>query len=275
MINHLIKIFAIMTLVLVSFSAYAEEPFSQAEYPETIIGPTLFPKTTFHVYFDYQQQSNGIDSVDVFTLNPGGSISIIPGTFAISVDAWMDIFSGDASGFRFEGFGLGGVWAFYNKKPVVLSTGVDFRLVNQNFDRVGGADVFETRPFLAAGIGIMWFFLSPYVGLPMSFDINDDNDNTLFPDRNVNRWDAAHDFAMAIDYGIPLSFGLLNFLHLAIEPSGITYLRPDVRTELYLTPGIILKGGLFILRAGVKIRLYPEDSDYRRYNLVVRGGINF
>lgn len=265
----------ILLVLTFSVNALAEEPFSQSEYPETIVGPEQFPKTTFHIFMDYERQTDGISKIDVFDLNPGGSFAILPGTFSISADIWMDIFSGDASGFRFEGFGLGGTWAFYNSKPLVLSTGIDFRLVNQSFKNVAGADVFETRPFLASGVGIMWFFIGPYVGFPMAFDINDDNDNTPFPDRNINMWDSGYDFAFAVDYGIPLSFNLLDSFRLALEPSGITYIRPEVHTELYLTPGVILKFGMFSMRVGVKIRLYPEDDNYERYNLVIRGGLSF
>ena len=159
----------------------AKEEDAGEDYTESITGPRLLPHSSFRFSLDqgvYEQgdHEQGYARVRDVQLNLGGSYAVLPGELSIGADIGMNIITGDKSGFLFSSFGTNFIYTFYRKRPLLLSTGVGFSLMNQSFDDVFSPDIFHLRPFLGAGTGFWRLYFGPYVGFPIFIDINNDND---------------------------------------------------------------------------------------------------
>jgi len=271
---------AILVLTLLAFSpstAMAQGgEFSDDDYPESLTGPRLFSYTSFHLLVGtvfYNSQNLNDPDLSVITLNPGATIGILP-ELSIDVDIWMDIITGDQSDFTFSAFGTGLNYIFFNVKPVILTTGIGFRLINQSLSSTFSPDIFFLRPYLGSGIGVWRLYFSPYVGVPIYIDVNNDNDADPYPDRKAETsWMDRDPFG--VDYGVPISLLVWDPIYLTVEPSGLTFFYPETDTTLWITPGILMRGGMFRMGLGVQIRLYPEGDSTDRWMIIGSAGVAF
>lgn len=260
--------------------------YDQKNYPESLVGDPLFSYTSISLHFDtmlYRDVGKNFD-IEVFTLEPRFSVGFLK-RWRLSGDVGVSIMTGDETDFVFDNFGLGVAYTVFNTYPVVITPGVYFKVINQSLQDTFSADVFYTRPYLATGIVVLpkWVYLSPYVGVPMYFDINDDNDNSQKLNPNPPKTNPRNLFAtpgkaalIGVDYGIPLTVTIWGPWALTFEPSGVTWFADETDTILYVTPGIMMKGSRFQMGAGVKVRVYPGNwQDQERFNIIFNGGVTF
>ncbi len=271
----LLAILFLLGLGMTPAMAEDDEGYSKNDYPETLSGPRLFHYTSFRFNVGTLFISGQTQDVQIIELSPGATVGILP-ELSLDFDIEMDIITGDKSGFTFASFGTGVNYTFYNVRPVILTTGIHFRLINQSLENVAGADVFYMRPYLASGIEAWRFYFSPYLGVPIYIDTNNDNDQTLFAKRKPDYF--LDDDPFGLDYGIPISFLVYGGFYLTVEPSAVTWFQPDLETYIYVTPGVFYRMGMFQAGLGVRIRVYPDTDNNlgeERWAIVINAGVSF
>jgi len=244
-----------------------QQKVTKNDVPPALTGPTPFPRTTIGLGLGYTQLDDGITALDIIGLGLAGSFEVIPYRLSIMADLSMNIVTGDRSQFTFGHFGLGAQYTFYNDSPIVMAAGMNVRLLNTALNKVYSPDVFFMRPYYTLGIHVWRFSISPYVGVPIYADTNEDDDDDKYPDR----WPyyAMDKNPFGLDYGIPIALLLAGGFYLTVEPSGVSWLYPDTATYLFVTPGLLYKSGVFTMGLGIRFRVYPETVN--TYGLAADG----
>lgn len=256
-----------------------EGDYNVKNYPESLSGPRMFPYTSIQLGLNIMQFR---DNARVVEIIPGATVKIID-DLSVNADIAFDIVTGgDEVGddFTFGHFGLGALYTVYNRKPLVVSTGVYFRLINQSMGDTVRADILLNRPYVIVGIEAGRFYFSPYLGVPIYVDLDEGNDDVGYPKRNPFRmiYDAS---PFGLDYGIPISFRVFESLFITVAPEGETWLYPDDIEPMniyHVTPGVMYRTGNAMFLIGVRVRIYPEPDEDRgeyRWYPVAQGGLVF
>lgn len=271
-----------LTLALLGLSGLAAAraeaaSFTTRNYAPSLTGQVGFAQSSFGFGFGisrydmpaYHDRTEDNTRIDIYRFDLAGSYAILPNKLSIGADLSMQIIAGDRSDFAFGHFGLSSTYTFYNQAPVFVSAGLGLKLLNQSLSSTFSPDVFYMRPFIVAGVNVWRVYITPYLGIPVYIDTNNDNDlpdtfctrgaGHCYPERHPNYWQDDNPFG--VDYGVPVAFGITNSFFLTVEPSGMTWLYPDHITTLWVTPGVMYRATPIILGAGVKFRVYTTNEN--------------
>ena len=139
---------------------------------------------------DTQYFQNETYETTEISLNPGLTIPVYAPYVQMNFDIQMGVLFGDMpQSFVFESFGLGAQYTFFNKHVVeqiriVAATGLGMRFISQSYMDVFSMDVYHIRPYITSGpvfevADFLAISILPYVGIPLYFDTNSDNDPDL------------------------------------------------------------------------------------------------